>query len=224
MDKRKYFLEVFSQASKHYEGSSKRLAAEGWREDWQILIATILSAQTRDETTIPVCEDLFKRYDTVRGLSQARLSEVQSIIRRVNFYKNKSKHIVGAAQWLIKHDAGHKDVRKVGHVAGHKARQKVIYVPDTIEELIKIPGVGRKTANLVIAQVHSKDGICVDTHVHRISNVFGFVDTKTPTQTEIELMKIVPRKYWSKINRVFVLWGKDVRGRDKQKFLEKIRE
>ena len=95
-------------------------------------------------------------------------------------------------------------------------------VPDDIDELVELPGVGRKTANLVLSEVHSKDGICVDTHVHRISNVLGFVKTKTPIQTEMELRKIVPKKYWSRINRLFVLWGKDVRGRDKKKFLEKL--
>ena len=71
--------------------------------------------------------------------------------------------------------------------------------------------------------MHGKDGITVDTHVHRISNVFGFVKTKNPTETEFALMKIVPKRYWSRINRIFVLWGKDVRGRDKEKFLEKLK-
>ena len=94
--------------------------------------------------------------------------------------------------------------------------------PDNIDELLKIPGVGRKTANLIITEVHNKDGICVDTHVHRISNVLGLVKTKTPHQTEEELKKIAPREYWSRINRIFVLWGKDVSGRDKRKLMEKI--
>lgn len=205
MNKTDYFLEIFKKAEKHYSASSKRLAGEGWKQDWMTLIATILSAQTRDETTIPVAEELFKKYPKVEKLAKAKLYGVEKTIRRINFYKNKSKHIIGAALWLI--DNGYKDGA----------------VPDTIEELIKMPGVGRKTANLVITEVHAKDGLCVDTHVHRIANVFGFVKTKTPTQTEIELKKLVPKNYWSKINRIFVLWGKDVRGKDKKKFLEKLK-
>ena len=88
-----------------------------------------------------------------------------------------------------------------------------------IEELVELPGVGRKTANLVIAEVHDGDGICIDTHVHRISNVLGLVKTKNPTETEFALMKIAPRTYWSRINRLFVLWGKSVGGRDRKKLL-----
>ncbi|GIU68864.1 MAG: hypothetical protein KatS3mg002_0100 [Candidatus Woesearchaeota archaeon] len=206
MNKTEYFLEIFRKAEKKYGNSAKRLAGEGWKEDWQTLIATILSAQTRDETTIPVAESLFKKYPKVNDLAHAKLSEVEKTIKRINFYKNKSKNIIGAAKWLI--DNGYKDGS----------------VPDTIEELIKMPGVGRKTANLVITEVHDKDGICVDTHVHRISNVLGFVKTKTPKETEFALMKVAPRKYWSKINRIFVLWGKDVKGRDKKKFLEKLKK
>lgn len=92
-------------------------------------------------------------------------------------------------------------------------------VSDDIEELVKIPGVGRKTANLVLSEVHAKDSITVDTHVFAICNILGFVKTKNPTQTEFELKKFVPRKYWSRINRIFVLWGKDVPRKTKKKLL-----
>jgi len=203
MDKKKYFLEVFKKAEKKYGSSAKRLAGDDWEKDWQTLIATILSAQTRDETTIPVAEGLFKRYPKIEDLSTAKYDDVLKLISRVNFKNNKAKHVIGAAKYLVENCGGK--------------------VPDDIDELVKIPGVGRKTANLVLSEVHSKDGICVDTHVHRISNVFGFVKTKTPTQTEMELMKIAPKKYWSRINRLFVLWGKEVRGRDKEKFLDKLK-
>ncbi len=200
--KRDYFLKIFAQAEKHYGSSTKRLAGDDWKFDWQTLIATILSAQTRDETTIPVAENLFKKYPTLESLSKARYDDVLKIISRVNFKNNKAKNVIGAARYLVEHYDS--------------------TVPNDIDKLIEIPGVGRKTANLVLNEVHSMDGICVDTHVHRISNVFGFVKTKTPTQTEQELMKLAPKRYWSKINRVFVLWGKEVRGRDKEKFLEKL--
>jgi len=203
MDKKKYFLKIFRQAQLHYGPSTKRLAGDDWEKDWQTLMATILSAQTRDETTIPVSEALFKKYPTLEELSDARYGDVLKIVSRVNFKYTKAKNVIGAAKYLVKNCQGK--------------------VPDDIDELVKIPGVGRKTANLVITEVHAKDGICVDTHVHRISNVFGFVKTKNPTETEYALMKIAPRKYWSSINRIFVLWGKEVRGRDKKRFLEKLK-
>lgn len=204
MNNKAYFLEIFLKAERKYGPSSKRLAGDDWEKDWQTLVATILSAQTRDETTIPVAEGLFKRYPTLEKLSRARYDDVLKTISRVNFKNNKARHIIAAAKILVK-DYDSK-------------------VPDDIDELIKLPGVGRKTANLVLSEVHKKDGICVDTHVHRISNVLGFVKTRTPTQTEQELMKIVPKKYWSRINRIFVLWGKDVRGRDGKRFLERLKE
>lgn len=204
MDKKEYFLKIFKLAEGKYGANSKRLAGDDWGKDWQTLIATILSAQTRDETTIPVAENLFKRYPELEKLSKAKYDDVLNIIGRVNFKNNKAKNVIGAAKYLIDNYDGK--------------------VPDDIDELVMIPGVGRKTANLVLNEVHSKAGICVDTHVHRISNVFGFVKTKNPTETEMELMKIVPKRYWSKINRIFVLWGKEVRGKDKNKFLKKLIE
>jgi endonuclease-3 len=202
MNKTTYFLEIFKKAEKKYGPSSKRLAADEWKEHWQTLVATMLSAQTRDETTIPVAEDLFKTYSSLEKLSKAKYDDVLKIIRRVNFSPRKARYVVDTARMLLNEYHGK--------------------VPDDIDELVKLPGVGRKTANIVITECHDMDGICVDTHVHRISNIFGFVNTKTPNQTEMELRKIVPREYWSKINRVFVLWGQDVRGRDKKKFLEKL--
>ncbi len=206
MKKTEYFLEIFSKAENHYSKSAKRLAGEGWKEDWMTLVATILSAQTRDETTIPVAETLFKKYNKVDKLAKARLSDVEDSIRRINFYKNKSRNIIGAAKWLA--DNGYKDGS----------------VPDTIEELIKMPGVGRKTANLVITEVHSKDGLTVDTHVFSICNLLRFTKAKDPTQCEMQLKEYVPRKYWSRINRIFVLWGKDVPRKTKAKLLLKLNE
>lgn len=100
MDKQKYFLEIFEKAEKHYGPSTKRLAGDDWPKDWQTLIATILSAQTRDETTIPVAEALFKRYKTVEELSKAKQSEVLKIISRVNFKNTKAKNVIAAAKSL----------------------------------------------------------------------------------------------------------------------------
>lgn len=204
MRKRKEFIRIFRKAEKKYENSEKRLAAEGWKANWQTLISTIMSAQSRDETTIPIAEELFRKYNSLQKLADASYEDVLRIFSGLNYNKTKAKHVISAARMLI-YDFNGK-------------------VPDKINELIKLPGVGRKTANLVLTECHKRDGITVDTHVHRISNVLGLVKTKTPHKTEIELIKIAPKKYWSRINRIFVLWGKDVSGRDKKKLLRKLDE
>jgi endonuclease-3 len=204
MNKKIYFLEIFEKAEKKYGKYTKRLAADEWEKDYETLIATMLSAQTRDETTIPVAEALFKKYPTLEKLSKAKYEDVLKTISRVNFKNNKAKHVIATAKMLV-NDYGGK-------------------VPDDIEELIKLPGVGRKTANLVLSEVHQKDSITVDVHVHNISNLLGFVKTKNPTETEYALMKLLPKQHWSRINRLFVLWGKQVPRKTKKKLLQKLNE
>ncbi len=202
MNRKEYFLKIFHAAEKKYAHSQKRLAAEGWKEPWQTLVVTIMSAQSRDETTIPIAEKLFQRYPTLDALAHARYEDVFMILKSMNYNKTKTKNVIAAAQHLIQYHNGQ--------------------VPHTMEELLCIPGVGRKTANLVLGECHGKDAICIDTHCHRILNVLGIVKTKNPHQTELAMMKIAPRKYWSRINRIFVLWGKDCPGRDKRRLLERI--
>ncbi|MEK6899193.1 MAG: endonuclease III [Nanoarchaeota archaeon] len=202
MNKKRYFLEIFVKAERKYGSLDKRLAGECWKKDWQVLIATIMSAQTRDEVTIPVAEKLFARYENLEKLSRAKVADVLAIIRPINFSPKKARFIVATSRELIEKYNGE--------------------VPDKIEELTKLEGVGRKTANLVLSEIHNKDSITCDTHVHRLSNVLGLVKTKNPTETEFALMKIAPRNYWSRINRIFVLWGQDVRGRDKKRLLSAI--
>jgi endonuclease III len=202
-EKRKeLFLKVFAAAKRTYGKSTKRLAGEGWKKDWHLLFATMLSAQTKDETTIPAAEDLFRKYPSLEALGRESEGEILEAIRKVNYNRTKAKNIRAAANFLVTEYSGK--------------------VPGGIESLIRIPGVGRKTANLVLGELHNADAICVDTHVHRISNVLGLVSTKTPEQTEKELEKIAPRKYWNQINRLFVLWGKETPGRDREKLLRKI--
>ncbi len=202
MNRSEYFLKIFKNAEAKYGSYTKRLAAEGWQHDWQMLIATIMSAQSRDETTIPIAEILFKRYPSLKKLACARYEDVFEIIKSINYNRTKAHNVIGAARYLVEKHGGK--------------------IPKKIEELVEIPGVGRKTANLVLSEVHKLDSICVDTHVHRLSNVLGFVKTKTPEQTEYELMKVAPKKYWSRINRIFVLWGKEIQGNDKRKLLKHI--
>jgi len=202
MNKRKYFLRIFKKAEKKYGAVEKRLAAEEWAEGWQTLVATIMSAQSRDETTLPIAEKLFAKYKTLKELASANYKDVLEIFKSLNYNKTKARHAIAAAKYILENFRG--------------------VVPENIEDLVKIPGVGRKTGNIVRVEVHKQHAIPVDTHVHRISNVLGLVKTKTPEQTEQELMKIMPRKLWGKINRIFVLWGKSVSGRDKRKLLKAV--
>ena len=155
-----------------------------------ILIGTILSARTRDENTSIVVKKLFTKYKSASSLGQAKLSDVEKIIKSTGFYHVKAKRIIEVASLI--------DTKYSGKV------------PDSLDELLKLPGVGRKTANCVLVYAFDKPAIPVDTHVHRISNRLGLVQTKTPEETEIELMKQIPKKYWLKINDTFVMYGQNI--------------
>jgi endonuclease III len=200
--KKEQFLKLLKKAEKHYGKSDYRLAGEGWGQPWKTLITTIYSAQSRDETTIPVMESTFKELPTLEKYARAPLSKIMRLTKKINFYKTKSRNSKATAQKLLKDFSGR--------------------VPSTMEELTTLPGVGRKTANLILTEEFGKAGITVDTHVHRISNVLGFIKTKTPHETELALQKLAPKKYWYRINRLFVLWGKEVPGRDKKRLLKKL--
>jgi len=155
-----------------------------------ILIGTILSARTRDENTSAVVKKLFTKYKSASSLAQAKLSNVEKIIKSTGFYHVKAKRIIEVASLIDSKYSGK--------------------VPDSLDELLKLPGVGRKTANCVLVYAFDKPAIPVDTHVHRISNRLGLVQTKTPEETEIELMKKIPKKYWLKINDTFVMYGQNI--------------
>lgn len=155
-----------------------------------ILIGTILSARTRDENTSAVVRKLFSRYKTAGDLAGARLSEVQKIIKSTGFYRVKARNIIEVAKII--------DSRYSGKV------------PQELEKLIELPGVGRKTANCVLVYAFDKPAIPVDTHVHRISNRLGLVKTKTPEETEIDLMEKIPREHWLRINDTFVMYGQNI--------------
>ncbi len=197
-------MKIFKAAEKKYGKHDIRLAAEGWNEGWKILVATIMSAQSRDETTIPIAEELFRKYNSVKKLSKAKYSDVYDIFRGLNYNKTKAKNVIACAKML--------DEKYNSHV------------PDDMELLLELPGVGRKTANLVLSEVHKKDSICIDTHCHRILNVLSIVKTKDPHQTELAMMKVAPKKYWSRLNRTLVVWGKHIRGRDKKKILSVLKD
>ncbi|MGI0101709.1 MAG: endonuclease III domain-containing protein [Nitrosotalea sp.] len=155
-----------------------------------ILIGTILSARTRDENTSAVVRKLFSRYKTAHALASAKISDVEKIIKSTGFYHVKAKRIIEVATII--------DSRYSGKV------------PQTLDKLVELPGVGRKTANCVLVYAFDKPAIPVDTHVHRISNRIGLVQTKTPEDTETELMKKIPRKHWIRINDTFVMYGQNI--------------
>lgn len=181
-----------------------RLAGQGWKNDFQHLIAIILSARTRDETTILVCNDLFKRFPNPKKLSKAKTSDVERIIKKVNFYKNKSKSIIQCSRSLLEKFHGK--------------------VPRKIEELITLPGVGRKTANVFLSERGEK-GIGVDTHVFYISRYLGWTKSKDPHKVEEELKSLFQKKYWNKINPTLVQFGKTYTSRrEKDKLLSEIRK
>ena len=180
-----------------------RLAAESWSSDFQILISTVMSARTRDETTIPVAEKLFKKYPNSKKLSRAKLSEIQKTIRPVNFFRNKSKNIIACAKKIESDFKGK--------------------VPKTIESLISLPGVGRKTANVFLSEI-GKPGIGVDTHVSYISQKLGWTKNKNPHKIEKDLKELFPEKYWSIVNSTLVRFGKTHTSRkQKDKILEEVR-
>lgn len=155
-----------------------------------ILIGTILSARTRDENTSAVVRKLFSQYKTAHALASAKISDVEKIIKSTGFYHVKAKRIIEVASIIDSKYSGK--------------------VPQTLDKLVELPGVGRKTANCVLVYAFDKPAIPVDTHVHRISNRIGLVQTKTPEDTEIELMKKIPKKHWIRINDTFVMYGQNI--------------
>lgn len=168
----------------------KQLQAEESGDPFKILIGTILSSRTRDENTTKVVKILFKRFRNAKELAEGNLEEVKQIIHSIGFYNVKAKRVVEVSQLIVKKFNGK--------------------VPNRIEELLELPGVGRKTANCVLVYGFNKPAIPVDIHVHRISNRIGLVNTKTPEKTEIELSNIVDRKYWIKLNNTFVMYGQNI--------------
>ena len=157
---------------------------------FSILIGTILSARTKDESTTRIVKELFKVYKNSKQLANAKIKDVEKIIKSIGFYHVKAKRIIDVAKII-------------------ETKYKGI-VPDNLEKLIELPGVGRKTANCVLVYAYEKPAIPVDIHVHRISNRLGLVQTKNPEDTEFELMKIIPKKFWLDINDTFVMYGQNI--------------
>ncbi len=163
------------------------LIAEKTRDPFCVLISCLLSLRTRDETTAAASERLFRVANTPQAMLALESEEIQKAIYPVAFYRNKSKSILEICRRLIEQFGGQ--------------------VPDSMEALLSLHGVGRKTANLVVTVAYKKPGICVDTHVHRISNRIGLIQTRTPDESEMALRSILPRRYWISFNDWLVPYG-----------------
>lgn len=166
------------------------VARESNRDPFRILISCLLSLRTKDKTTSEASARLFALADTPRTLLKLSLRQIQRAIYPVGFYRTKAKSI-------------HQICRRLLDVYGG-------VVPDSIDELVTLSGVGRKTANLVVTVGYGKPGICVDIHVHRISNRWGYVKTKTPEDTEQALRRKLPKQYWITFNDLLVPYGQNL--------------
>ena len=179
-----------------------RLAAE-FPEKWQILISTILSAQTKDETTIAISEILYKKYNLINKLANAKLSEIKKIIRSINYYKTKAKHIKETAKIIVK----------------NKGK-----IPNNIDKLLKFPGVGRKVANVYLVQAHKTQAIGVDTHCSQTAQSLGWSKNKNPYKIEKDLQKLFPKKYWNSINYIVVRFGRSHSKKEKLEIFRKLKK
>jgi len=160
------------------------------KDPFRVLIATVLSARTKDDVTGAASARLFSQADNPKVMAELPLEAIEKAIYPVGFWRNKAKNIVSLCNQLITEFNSN--------------------VPDTLDELVTLKGVGRKTANLVLTIGFNKLGICVDTHVHRISNRWGYIKTKTPEETEFALREKLPKKYWIQFNDLLVTYGQNL--------------
>jgi len=185
-------LSALAIAIREYELPAVEKISDAQAEDpFQVLIATLLSARTQDATTHAASTRLFNRARTPRAMMKLPVEEIEQLIYPVGFYKTKARHVKACCEQLVARFGGR--------------------VPGTLEELVTLPGVGRKTANLVlILAFRSRQNICVDIHVHRISNRLGWVQTRDPEATEQALYAATDRRWWPVINQYLVTWGQNI--------------
>lgn len=177
-------------AVKKYNAPVLEVFNKKLKNPYWTLISCLLSLRTKDETTEVVTKNLFKAAPTPQQILKLPLNKLKKIIYKTGFYNNKAKTIKNVTKIILEKFKGK--------------------VPDNLDDLLSLPGVGRKTANLVLTVAYNKMGICVDTHVHKIFNRWGYVKTKTPDETELKLREILPKKYWKKINNYLVLFGQNI--------------
>jgi endonuclease III len=183
-------LTVLQKESKGWNVPIVTLVANRSNDPFQILISTLLSLRTKDETTTAATRKLFEKARTPGEMLNLSAAEIQRLIFPVGFYRRKAQNILAVSGIILDRYSGR--------------------VPDDLDRLLELPGVGRKTANLVLTLGFGKRGICVDTHVHRITNRFGYVRTKAPDKTEMALREILPEKWWIPINDILVAFGQSL--------------
>jgi endonuclease-3 len=184
-------LAILRKENKKWKVPAVGVIADGAVDrPFETLISTILSLRTKDAVTEAASRRLLSRASTPDVLASLEISEIEHLIFPVGFYHTKAKHLVETCRILADRFGGR--------------------VPRSLEELLTLPGVGRKTANLVITIGFGDYGICVDTHVHRISNLWGFVRTKTPDDTEFALREVLPRRHWKTYNDILVTFGQNL--------------
>lgn len=166
------------------------LIAVQTHDPYRILVATILSARTKDETTAQAAQRLFAQAPDFASLARLGAERIAKLIYPVGFFRTKADHLARLPEVLQERFSG--------------------VIPQTVEELCELPGVGRKTANLVVAVAFRQPAICVDTHVHRIMNIWGYVATKTPFATEMALRQKLPARYWLTVNSILVAFGQGI--------------
>ena len=186
----KKVIKILKNEYKNFREPIVTEIAETDRDPYKVLIGCILSLRTKDEVTAVASERLFKIASTPEKMKELKPEKIAELIYPVGFYNTKARNII-----------------KVSEILLDKYNGKV---PDDLEELLTLPNVGRKTANLVLTVGYRKPGICVDTHVHRISNRFGFVKTKNPVETEFALRKKLPQQYWIVYNDLLVSYGQNI--------------
>ncbi|MDP8264723.1 MAG: endonuclease III [Candidatus Aceula lacicola] len=181
---------LLRKAVKSLSEPSVTLVGKKWKDPFLVLISCILSLRTKDETTLSASSRLFHLAMDPKKMLKLTVLQIEKAIYPVGFYKTKARNIKGMCKDILEKFDGK--------------------VPDEIEDLLTLKGVGRKTANLVLTEGYGKLGVCVDTHVHRISNRLGYVRTKNPEQTEMALRKNLPKKFWIEYNALFVTWGQNI--------------
>jgi endonuclease III len=182
-------IDTYKRAITIFKKNYVLVPLEVFHDDpYKTLISTLMSARTKDELTLEVATRLFQKAPTIQKLAKLETATIEKLIYPVGFYRTKAKHIKKLAEIIVSEFGG--------------------TIPQTREELMSLPGVGRKTANLVLNRAFGIPAIAVDIHVHRISNLMGWVESKTPEETEKQLTALVPVTYWKDINRLLVSIGR----------------
>ncbi|MBI5286178.1 MAG: endonuclease III [Deltaproteobacteria bacterium] len=183
-------IRILRKENKAFNNATVTHISQTTRDPFRVLISCLLSLRTKDGTTSKATDRLFSLAKTPAAMMKLSPATIEKAIYPVGFYRNKARTIIGICKELVERYNGS--------------------VPDTIDELLNLKGVGRKTANLVVTMGYGKSGICVDTHVHRITNRWGYVRTKIPVETEFALRKKLPGRYWIIINDLLVAFGQNI--------------